>query len=130
MIMQWFSLLVLEPFILPQICEEAEKVLFIWVISINIDEKIIIFTKKLLSSSEFVCTEATMVLPGLEVLLTVLKYSTQVASNALATACVVATQATGWPLPMDLPMVTMSGTKSSPCSWKAQKCLPTRPKPT
>lgn len=62
--------------------------------------------------------------------LTVLKYSIPDAKKACATSLVVTTHDMGWPLPMGFPMVTMSGTKSSPCSWKAQKWAPTRPKPT
>lgn len=63
-------------------------------------------------------------------LLTVLKYSTPVAENASAISFVVATQATGCPFPIGFPIVTISGIKSSPWSWNAQKCLPTLPKPT
>lgn len=62
--------------------------------------------------------------------LTVLKYSRPEAPKLSAISLVVTTQDIGWPLPMGFPMVTMSGTKSSPCSWKAQKCFPTLPKPT
>lgn len=62
--------------------------------------------------------------------LTVLKYSRPEAPKASAISLVVTTQDIGWPLPIGFPMVTMSGTKSSPCSWNAQKCFPTRPKPT
>lgn len=61
--------------------------------------------------------------------LTVLKYSTPLAVKAPAISAVVATHDRGCPLPIGLPIVTMSGLKSSPCSWKAQKWLPTRPKP-
>lgn len=62
--------------------------------------------------------------------LTVLKYSMPDVKKACATSLVVTTHDMGWPLPMGFPMVTMSGTKSSPCSWKAQTWEPTRPKPT
>lgn len=62
--------------------------------------------------------------------LTVLKYSMPEFLKASATSLVVTTHDMGCPLPMGLPMVTMSGTKSSPCSWKAQKWVPTRPNPT
>lgn len=31
---------------------------------------------------------------------------------------------------MNSPTVTISGMMSSPCSWKAHQCFPTRPKPT
>lgn len=62
--------------------------------------------------------------------LTVLKYSIPDEAKAWATAAVVTTQDIGCPLPIGFPMVTMSGTKSAPCSWNAQKWLPTRPKPT
>jgi multidrug efflux pump subunit AcrB len=44
-----------------------------------------------------------------------------------ATSGVVTTAAIGWPLPIGLPSVTMSGTTSS--SSKPQKCSPIRPKP-
>lgn len=62
-------------------------------------------------------------------IVTVLKYSTPLAVKASAISTVVATQARGCPLPIGLPMVTISGQKPSPCSWNAQKWLPTRPKP-
>lgn len=62
--------------------------------------------------------------------LTVLKYSIPDNMKASATSLVVTTHDMGWPLPIGFPMVTMSGTKSSPWSWKAQKWVPTRPKPT
>lgn len=62
--------------------------------------------------------------------LTVLKYSIPDDRKASATSLVVTTHDMGWPLPIGFPMVTMSGTKSSPWSWKAQKWVPTRPKPT
>ena len=60
---------------------------------------------------------------------TVLKYSTPLAVNAAAISSVVTTQARGCPLPIGFPMVTMSGQKTPPSIWKAQKWLPTRPKP-
>lgn len=62
-------------------------------------------------------------------IVTVLKYSTPLAVKAPAISAVVATHANGCPFPIGLPIVTISGQKSSPCSWKAQKWLPTRPKP-
>ncbi len=57
----------------------------------------------------------------------VLKYSIPVTKEE-AISVVVTTAAIGWPLPIGLPRVTMSGTTS----WlsKAQKWVPTRPKPT
>lgn len=62
--------------------------------------------------------------------LTVLKYSIPDDMKASATSLVVTTHDMGWPLPMGFPIVTMSGTKSSPWNWKAQKWEPTLPKPT
>ena len=44
------------------------------------------------------------------------------------TASVVTTAAIGWPLPIGLPRVTISGT--TPCVSCAHMWLPTRPKPT
>ena len=44
--------------------------------------------------------------------LTVLKYSTPLDANFLAISLVVTTAETGWPLPIGLPMVTMSGQTS------------------
>ena len=57
----------------------------------------------------------------------VLKYSIPVWNDA-AISRVVTTAARGCPFPIGFPIVTMSGTQS----WvsKAQKCDPTRPKPT
>lgn len=46
--------------------------------------------------------------------LTVLKYSIPDEAKASATSGVVTTQDMGWPFPIGFPMVTMSGTKSSP----------------
>lgn len=46
--------------------------------------------------------------------LTVLKYSIPDAAKASATSGVVTTQDMGWPFAIGFPMVTMSGTKSSP----------------
>lgn len=66
----------------------------------------------------------------LEEKLTVLKYSSPEAPKASAISLVVTTQDMGWPLPIGFPIVTMSGTKSSPCSWNPQNFFPTRPKPT
>lgn len=43
---------------------------------------------------------------------TVLKYSTPVFAKLAATVGVVNTAATGWPLPIGFPIVTMSGTTS------------------
>ena len=43
---------------------------------------------------------------------TVLKYSIPVAVKLAATSGVVTTQATGWPFPIGLPSVTISGTTS------------------
>lgn len=60
---------------------------------------------------------------------TVLKYSTPLSVKAFAISSVVAKHATGCPLPIGLPMVTISGQKSSPCCSKPQKWLPKRPKP-
>ena len=57
----------------------------------------------------------------------VLKYSIPL-SNEAAISGVVTTAASGWPLPIGLPIVTMSGT--TPCVSKPQKCVPTRPNPT
>lgn len=44
-----------------------------------------------------------------------LKYSTPHASKLAAISLVVITAATGWPLPMGLPIVTMSGTTPGQC---------------
>ena len=57
----------------------------------------------------------------------VLKYSMPLLNEA-AISGVVTTAANGWPLPIGLPIVTMSGTTS--CVSKPQKCVPMRPKPT
>jgi len=48
-------------------------------------------------------------------------------ANAAAISGVVMTAAIGWPFPIGLPSVTMSGT--TPCSSCAHICVPTRPKP-
>ena len=56
----------------------------------------------------------------------VLKYSIPV-SNERASAGVVTTAPSGWPLPIGFPRVTMSGT--TPWVSKAKACVPTRPKP-
>ena len=83
---------------------------------------------------------------------TVLKYSTPELANFSAISFVVTTADTGWPLPIGLPSVTISGhtptqqrwgafnhthlpictfiRKDLPCDWKLQKCLPLRPNPT
>ena len=57
----------------------------------------------------------------------VLKYSIPLA-NAAAISGVVTTAASGCPLPIGLPIVTMSGT--TPCVSNPQKASPTRPNPT
>lgn len=62
--------------------------------------------------------------------LTVLKYSIPDDMKPSAISLLVMTHDIGWPFPMGLPIVTISGTKSSPCSWKPQKWEPTLPKPT
>ncbi len=56
----------------------------------------------------------------------VLKYSIPPA-NERAISGVVTTAPSGCPLPIGLPIVTMSGT--TPWSSKPQKCTPTRPNP-
>lgn len=48
-------------------------------------------------------------------------------SKERAISRVVTTAASGWPAPMGLPRTRISGT--APCISKAQKWLPTRPKP-
>lgn len=66
----------------------------------------------------------------IKIIVTVLKYSSPVCLKLAAISWVVMTAATGCPLPMGFPMVTISGITSSPYNWKAHIWEPTLPNPT